>query len=65
MSTEGQPITCKAAVAWEAKKPLSIEDIIVAPPQAGEVRVKVSHTEVQAARLGRMPGPRAPPTPRR
>ena len=38
MSTEGQPITCKAAVAWEAKKPLSIEDIIVAPPQAGEVR---------------------------
>ncbi len=38
---EGQPITCKAAVAWEAGKPLSIEEIEVAPPKAGEVRIKV------------------------
>ena len=44
-------VTCKAAVAWEAKKPLSIEDIVVAPPKAGEVRVKVianalCHTDI-------------------
>lgn len=30
-------ITCKAAVAWEAKKPLVIEDIEVEPPKAHEV----------------------------
>jgi len=34
-------ITCFAAVAWEAKKPLSIETVEVAPPKAGEVRIKV------------------------
>ena len=34
-------IKCKAAVAWEAKKPLTIETIEVAPPKAGEVRIKV------------------------
>ena len=38
---EGQSITCQAAVAWEAGKPLSIEKIEVAPPKAGEVRIKV------------------------
>jgi len=41
MSTEGKVITCKAAVAWEAKTPLVIEDIEVDPPKAHEVRVKV------------------------
>ncbi|KAI4363988.1 hypothetical protein MLD38_020135 [Melastoma candidum] len=41
MSTRGQVITCKAAVAWEANKPLVIEDVQVAPPQDGEVRVKI------------------------
>lgn len=44
MSTEGQVITCKAAIAWEAKKPLTVEDVQVAPPQAGEVRIKITHT---------------------
>ncbi|CAM6107469.1 unnamed protein product [Calypogeia fissa] len=44
MSTQGKVITCKAAVAWEAKKPLVIETVEVAPPQAGEVRVKITHT---------------------
>jgi len=34
-------IQCKAAVAWEAGKPLSIEDVDVMPPQAGEVRIKI------------------------
>lgn len=33
-----------AAVAWEPNKPLVIEDVQVAPPQAGEVRVKVLYT---------------------
>eukprot|EP01095_Lingulamoeba_sp_RSL-Kostka_P003997 TRINITY_DN15103_c0_g1_i1.p1 TRINITY_DN15103_c0_g1~~TRINITY_DN15103_c0_g1_i1.p1 ORF type:complete len:386 (-),score=160.43 TRINITY_DN15103_c0_g1_i1:137-1294(-) len=46
MSTVGQVIKCKAAVAWEAKKPLVIEDIEVQPPRAGEVRVKITHTGV-------------------
>uniref|UniRef100_A0A060TAZ6 S-(hydroxymethyl)glutathione dehydrogenase n=1 Tax=Blastobotrys adeninivorans TaxID=409370 RepID=A0A060TAZ6_BLAAD len=46
MSTEGQTITCKAAVAWEAGKPLSIETIEVLPPRAHEVRIKVLHTGV-------------------
>ena len=40
-ATNGKTITCKAAVAWEAKKPLDVTDIQVAPPKAGEVRVKV------------------------
>ena len=36
-----QVISCQAAVAWEAKAPLSIETIEVAPPKAHEVRIKV------------------------
>ncbi|KAE9421596.1 hypothetical protein Angca_004731 [Angiostrongylus cantonensis] len=44
--TQGRVITCKAAVAWEAKAPLSIENIDVAPPQAHEVRIKVFYTAV-------------------
>lgn len=39
--TKGQVIKCKAAVAWEKEKPLTIEDVEVAPPKAGEVRIKV------------------------
>lgn len=45
-STEGKTITCLAAVAWEAKKPLSVEEVEVAPPKAGEVRIKVLYTGV-------------------
>lgn len=33
-------------MAWEAKKPLVIEEIEVAPPKAGEVRLKVLATGV-------------------
>ncbi|KAE8660390.1 Alcohol dehydrogenase class-3 [Hibiscus syriacus] len=44
MATVGQVITCKAAVAYEPNKPLVIEDVQVAPPQAGEVRIKVLFT---------------------
>lgn len=46
MSTAGQVIQCKAAVAWEPKKPLSIETVEVATPKAGEVRIKVLATGV-------------------
>ncbi|KAJ8431701.1 hypothetical protein Cgig2_022323 [Carnegiea gigantea] len=42
--TQGRVITCKAAVAWEPNKPLVIEDVEVAPPQAGEVRIKILYT---------------------
>ncbi len=36
----------RAAVAFEAGKPLQIVEIDVAPPQRGEVLVKISHTGV-------------------
>ncbi|CAK0822968.1 unnamed protein product [Prorocentrum cordatum] len=44
----GQPIKCTAAVARAAKKnywedALVLEEVTVAPPQAGEVRVKITH----------------------
>ncbi|KAI5225984.1 Alcohol Dehydrogenase Class-3 [Manis pentadactyla] len=41
-----QIIKCKAAVAWEAGKPLSIEEVEVAPPKAHEVRIKILATAV-------------------
>lgn len=44
--TEGKVIECVAAVAWKSKEPLSIETIEVAPPKAGEVRIKVLATGV-------------------
>jgi len=44
--TAGQVITCKAAVAWKPKEPLSIEDIQVQAPKAGEVRIKIDFTGV-------------------
>lgn len=50
-SFKGQVIKCKAAVAWEPKKPLDVTEIEVAPPKAGEVRVRVisnalCHTDI-------------------
>lgn len=36
-----QIIKCKAAVAWAPNKPLVIEEIEVAPPEANEIRIKV------------------------
>ncbi|KAJ9661143.1 formate dehydrogenase (NAD+) [Neophaeococcomyces mojaviensis] len=44
--TEGKTITCKAAVAWEAGKDLTLEDIEVAPPKAHEVRIEIHYTGV-------------------
>lgn len=42
--TAGKPIECKAAIAWEAKKPLDVTTVTVSPPGPGEVRVKVVAT---------------------
>ncbi|WP_226663553.1 S-(hydroxymethyl)glutathione dehydrogenase/class III alcohol dehydrogenase [Microbulbifer aggregans] len=41
-----ETIKCKAAVAWKAGEPLSIEEVEVAPPKAGEVRIKLIATGV-------------------
>ncbi|KAJ1991011.1 NAD/NADP dependent alcohol dehydrogenase [Coemansia spiralis] len=45
-SFEGKSIKCKAAVAWKPGEPLSIEEIEVAPPKAGEVRLKIVSTGI-------------------
>jgi len=39
-TSAGQDIECLAAVAFEPKKPLSLVQVKVAPPQKGEVRIK-------------------------
>ena len=49
--TAGKVIKCRAAVAYAAKEPLKVVEVNVAPPKAGEVRVKVMsnalcHTDV-------------------
>ncbi|XWS34956.1 hypothetical protein CRYUN_Cryun21dG0082100 [Craigia yunnanensis] len=41
MATQGQVITCKAAMAYEPNKSLVIKDVQVAPPPANEVRIKI------------------------
>ncbi|XP_028402251.1 LOW QUALITY PROTEIN: alcohol dehydrogenase class-3-like [Dendronephthya gigantea] len=45
-ATAGKVIECKAAVAWEAKQPLAIETVEVAPPKAKEVRIHLVATGV-------------------
>ena len=42
----------KAAVAWEAGKPLSIEEIDVQGPKAGEVLVRVRYISLDPAMRG-------------
>jgi S-(hydroxymethyl)glutathione dehydrogenase/alcohol dehydrogenase len=42
--TIGKTITCKAAIALEAKKDLIVDMVQIAPPQAYEVRIKVAAT---------------------
>ncbi|KAE9522268.1 hypothetical protein AGLY_017341 [Aphis glycines] len=44
--TMGKVIKCKAAVVWEAKKPLTLEDIEVALPKENKVRVKILTTAI-------------------
>ncbi|KNC48058.1 alcohol dehydrogenase class-3, variant [Thecamonas trahens ATCC 50062] len=45
-ATVGKTITCKAAVCWEPNSELVVEEIEVAPPKAGEVRIKVTASGV-------------------
>lgn len=44
--SEGKPIQCKAAVSYEAGKPLVVEEITVDAPKAHEVRIKIANTAV-------------------
>ncbi|KAM4554739.1 alcohol dehydrogenase class-3-like isoform 1-T3 [Odontesthes bonariensis] len=46
MATKGEVIRCKAAVAWGPGRPLSIEEVEVAPPKVHEVRIKIVATGV-------------------
>ncbi|KAF7662022.1 hypothetical protein LDENG_00248170 [Lucifuga dentata] len=46
MATAGKVIKCKAAVAWVPDKPVVIEEVEVAPPQANEVRIKIVATSL-------------------
>ena len=39
--TAGKPILCRAAVAFAPNEPLKVVEVSVAPPKAGEVRLKV------------------------
>lgn len=40
--TAGKPIVCRAAVLWKANEPYVIEQVEVAVPKPGEVRIKVT-----------------------
>lgn len=56
--TPGEPIKCRAAVAWGAKQPIKIEEVWVDPPKEGEVRVRVianalCHTGARVRRRAR------------
>ncbi|OIS96063.1 PREDICTED: alcohol dehydrogenase-like 7 [Nicotiana attenuata] len=44
--TAGKPIRCRAAVARKAGEALVIEEVIVAPPKAHEVRLKIICTSL-------------------
>ncbi|KAF8607636.1 class III ADH enzyme [Ceratobasidium sp. AG-I] len=44
--TTGKTIECKAGVCWGPGEPIVIEDVQVAPPKAGEVRIKILHTGI-------------------
>ncbi|XP_021536059.1 alcohol dehydrogenase 1-like [Neomonachus schauinslandi] len=46
MDTSGKTITCRAAIAWVANSTLSIEEVQVEPPKAGEVRIKMASTGI-------------------
>ncbi|KAJ1432143.1 hypothetical protein SESBI_06780 [Sesbania bispinosa] len=45
-TTEGQPIRCKAAVCRKPGEPLTIEEIIVAPPMPHEARIRIICTSL-------------------
>jgi len=41
---EPKPIECRAWVAYEPKKPLVMENVVVGAPQEGEVRIRIMYT---------------------
>jgi hypothetical protein len=45
MASDGS-IRCRALVMREAKAPLTLEEVVVAPPKAGEVRIRIKRTAV-------------------
>ncbi|KAL2503917.1 Alcohol dehydrogenase-like 7 [Abeliophyllum distichum] len=45
-TTDGKPIRCRAAVARAPGEPLVIEEVMVAPPKAHEVRIKIICTSL-------------------
>lgn len=54
VAPDPKPIVCKAAVLWKPNEPFRIENVTVAPPKAGEVRIKVvanalCHTDLYTA----------------
>ncbi|CAH1429962.1 unnamed protein product [Lactuca virosa] len=59
-NTAGNPIKCRAAIARKAGEPLVIEEVIVAPPNHHEVRIKIlctslCHTDVTFWKLEHPP----------
>ncbi|KAI3734443.1 hypothetical protein L6452_13911 [Arctium lappa] len=45
-NTAGKPIRCRAAIARKPGEPLVIEEVIVAPPNSREVRIKIICTSL-------------------
>jgi len=43
-STAGKAIESRAAVAWGPREKLDVRTVTVAPPQKGEVRIRITHT---------------------
>ncbi|CAH9124976.1 unnamed protein product [Cuscuta epithymum] len=54
--TAGKVITCKAAVAYGPGQALVVEDVLVAPPQKSEVRVKILYTSICHTDLSALKG---------
>ncbi|PSR99535.1 Alcohol dehydrogenase-like [Actinidia chinensis var. chinensis] len=44
--TAGKPIRCRAAIGRGAGEPLVIEEVMVAPPKAHEVRIRILCTSL-------------------
>ncbi|KAJ9553855.1 hypothetical protein OSB04_017900 [Centaurea solstitialis] len=60
-NTAGKPIRCKAAIVRKPGEPLVIEEVIVAPPNPCEVRIKIictslSNSDVAFRKMEHAPG---------
>ncbi|WP_395225069.1 alcohol dehydrogenase catalytic domain-containing protein, partial [Salmonella sp. SKLX100461] len=56
-----KPIRCKAAVCRAAGEPLAVEEVVVDPPKAHELRIKIvctslCHSDVTFWRMKDFPG---------